>query len=237
MRLRAVMPAIRRELDRILDQDCQLCAIPSGSSVLCPGCESLLQQCHEACPRCGMPTPGGAICGTCLRTPPAFDATVFALRYAFPADVLIRRLKFSAQLPLARLLGRLLLERVRPRLGSVDLVLPMPMHPRRLAGRGFNQAVELLRALEGEDSHPPILREAVLRTRPTLPQSDLPADRRRANVRGSFLCRADVRGKRVALADDVMTTGASLDELARVLKRCGAVHVENWVVARTWRDC
>lgn len=236
MNLPALVPAMRQCLDRLLDQDCVLCDSPCGSATLCPRCEALLAQDHVACPCCGMPSPDRQVCGSCLTGPPAFDATLFALRYAFPADGLIRQLKFSARLPLARLLGRILLERIRPHLHGVDMIVPVPMHPRRLAWRGFNQAVELLRPLVGEGSHPPVLPDAVQRTRPTLPQADLPADRRRSNVRGSFVCRTDMRGRRVALVDDVMTTGATLDELARVLKRCGAVHVENWVVARTWRD-
>ena len=116
-----------------------------------------------------------------------------------------------------------------------DLLIPMPLHRTRLAARGFNQSVEISRRLARQLQRPALTR-GVGRLRDTPPQRELPVRRRRANVLGAFECSADLTGRSVAIVDDVMTTGATLDELARVLKRAGAIHVENWVAARTWPE-
>lgn len=226
----------RRCLAALPDQDCQLCDAAAGSSPFCTRCWRLLRHNHATCPCCGLPVPGAVLCGSCLGKPPNFDATFIALRYAFPADELIRRFKFSAQLPLGPILGGLLLEKIQTQLAQVDMILPMPLHPSRLAQRGFNQAVELLRPLNNRPGHPPVRLDVLQRTRATPAQADLPAERRKANVRGTIVCTANVRGMRIAVVDDVMTTGSTLGEVARVLKACGAARVENWVVARTWLD-
>jgi ComF family protein len=219
----------------LLDQDCRLCTAHSGSALLCRDCMAMLQPAKGACPQCAMPSMRNELCGQCLRTPPAFDATLAAMRYAHPADILIRQLKFGAQLPIAKLLADRLLDSVRHRLDTVDLVIPMPLHPSRLTERGFNQAMELLRPLRAMLPGR-ILPEGARRTRATPAQASLPADQRRSNLKGVFSCDLRLEGRRIAVVDDVMTTGASLDELAKVLKRAGATHIENWVVARTWPD-
>jgi ComF family protein len=178
-----------------------------------------------------MPTAG--VCGQCLKTPPHFDATLAALRYAFPADQLIMRLKYTAHLPLAILLGNLLGKRLPLQERLPDLLIPMPLHRARLAERGFNQALEIARPL-ARISGVPIQTTGILRARNTASQADLSAKQRLANVRRVFDSRVGFQGMSVAIVDDVMTTGASLNELAHTLKRAGAVRVENWVVARTW---
>ena len=116
--------------------------------------------------------------------------------------------------------------------GRVDLVLAMPLHPRRLRERGFNQAVEIARPL-ARSLDLPFDPHALQRVRDTAAQAGLAHAARIRNVRGAFDCVREVRGLRVAVVDDVMTTGATLDEVARMLKKAGAAHVENWVAART----
>ena len=180
-----------------------------------------------------MPITTAGLCGQCLKTPPHFDATLAALRYAFPADQLILGLKYGARLPLAVLLGDLLGKRLSLRSATPDLMIPMPLHRARLSERGFNQALEISRRLV-RISGVPVRTEGILRVRDTARQADLHATQRLANVRGAFDCDVNLSGMTVAIVDDVMTTGASLNELARVLKRAGATRVENWVVARTW---
>jgi len=199
-----------------------------------------------------MPSAVGEECGRCLRRQPHFDATHAALRYEFPADRLILSLKYGARLPLASLLANLLAralrrEEARQReehpigagtgAGDTDigigLVIAMPLHRRRLAVRGFNQSVEIGRRLSRALALP-FSADGALRQRDTPPQAGLPLKLRRANVRGAFACSPGLAGQSVAVVDDVMTSGATLDELARELKRAGAVRVENWVVARTW---
>jgi len=206
-------------------EDCLLCGAEAGPELLCPACIGELPALPESCPRCALPSPAGAVCGNCLNRPPHFDATLALWRYEFPCDRLVQALKYRARLALAGFFARSLASRPLP---EVDLIVPMPLHPKRLAERGFNQALEIARHLGR-----PIEPRGVLRVKDTLPQTELPYEERAKNVRGAFLCRVDLSGASVAVLDDVMTTGATLNELARVLKRAGATRVENLVIART----
>jgi len=158
---------------------------------------------------------------------------VFALlRYRSPVSELIRGLKFGGRLYVARLLGGLMAERLAARGTAVpERIIPVPLHPRRQRQRGFNQALELAR---------PIARRlgAVLdhdtcrRTRNTRAQSELGARQRRTNVRGAFAATGRLEARHVAVVDDVITTGHTTDELARLLKTHGAERVEVWAAAR-----
>ncbi len=174
------------------------------------------------------------LCGVCLKHPPAFHAAHAAFVYAFPMDALIRRCKYAGALELTDLFAQALADSLEDSLARnprPDLILPMPLHPARLARRGFNQAVEIARRLSGRldiDWLP----EACQRVRDTPPQAGLDLKSRRRNLKGAFTCGQDLAGKRVALVDDVMTSGSSLDELARVVSRAGALEISAWVVAR-----
>jgi ComF family protein len=215
----------------VFGQDCVLCAAPSGERLLCTGCAADLPRLADACPQCAGPSPGGSVCGACTAHPPQFDATLAPWRYEFPVDRLVLALKFGRRLALAEAFGTALADCAAGR--RIDALVPMPLGPARLAERGFNQALEIARHLArraGVALEPGLAR----RVRDTAPQTDLPHDARAANVRGAFGCDAGVTGRALAVVDDVMTTGASLEELARTLKRAGAARVENWVVARTW---
>lgn len=207
---------------------CFLCR-GAAAHLLCPACiADLPQLAPPLCPRCALPSPGGAACGRCLAEPPHYDATVAALAYAFPADALVHALKFRGELALAPLLATLLRERV-PAQERVDLCIPVPLSPERLRTRGYNQAAEIARHVRRGR----LLVAACERSRDTAPQLELPFAARRRNVKGCFAVRAGVEGAAVAVVDDVMTTGATLDEMARTLKAAGAARVVNWVVART----
>lgn len=209
--------------------DCLLCGAETGPELLCPACIAELPVLPESCPRCALPSPAAAVCGSCLRHPPHFDATLALWPYEFPCDRLVQALKYRARLPLAGFFARSLASR---RLPEVDLIVPMPLYPKRLAERGFNQALEIARSLSRR-RRIPIEPRGALRAKNTLPQTQLPYEERARNVRGAFLCELDLSGASVAVLDDVMTTGATLNELARALKRAGATRVENIVVART----
>jgi len=206
-------------------EDCLLCGGEGGPELLCAACIAELPALPSSCPRCALPSPAGAVCGSCLTHPPHFDATLALWRYEFPCDGLVQALKYRARLALAGFFARSLASRTMP---EVDLIVPMPLHPRRLAERGFNQALEIARHLGR-----PIEPRGVLRVKHTPPQTELPYEERAKNVCGAFLCKLDLTGARVAVLDDVMTTGATLNELARALKRAGAARVENLVIART----
>jgi ComF family protein len=223
--------SIRRVL---LAQDCLLCQAASGDRLLCRACERELPSLAQACPRCALPGSNGAECGSCLAHPPHYDASCSAFVYSYPVDALVQALKYGGQLALAALFAQALHRRIGAAT-EVDVILPLPLHPLRLAERGYNQAAEIAKVLSRLRSIAVDARLAQ-RVRNTARQTDLPWRERAANVRGAFACGRDLSGLRVAIVDDVMTTGATLDELARILKRSGAARVENWVVARTPRN-
>lgn len=163
--------------------------------------------------------------------PPAFERTDAPFLYAFPLDRLIQAYKYQGLLACARWFAAAMLSS-RPDDARADLLVAMPLAPSRQRERGFNQSLEIARRLSGETGIA-LSPGAVVRVRDTRPQADLPWDDRSRNVRGAFEATTDLAGKSVIVVDDVMTTGASLDELARTLKRAGAARVENWLVART----
>ena len=209
---------------------CFLCR-GAAHGILCPACDADLPRlAGTLCPRCALPSPGSAVCGRCLADAPRYDATVAALAYRFPADTLVHALKFRSQLALAPLMGDLLIEAIRER---IDLVVPVPLSRERLRERGYNQAAEIARHVARE-RRARLELTIVIRERDTRAQADLPWSDRARNVRGAFRCERSLDGAAIAVVDDVMTTGATLDELAATLKRAGAARVVNWVVARTF---
>lgn len=221
---------IARSCARLLAQDCLLCAADSRSSLLCTACaDDLPRLPAESCPRCALPTPAGEVCGRCLRQAPHYDAALAAFRYAFPVDRLIQTFKYDQRLALADYFGRRLA--VLAAACTADVIVPLPLHPLRLRERGFNQALELARPVSRSraialDAH------SCQRIRHTPAQAALPWRERTRNVRGAFHCTTDFTHRRILLIDDVMTTGASLDEMARTLKLHGASQVTVLVVAR-----
>ncbi len=212
---------------------CLLCAARSRGDLLCPACAADLPRlAAPACPRCARPGVAGP-CGNCLKDPPAFERTEAVFEYAFPLDTLIQHLKYGGTLAIAGWFGDRLADRIaaRPQADWPDRLLSMPLHPRRLSERGFNQAALIAERLARRLGRPHTPRSA-RRMRDTPPQVGLGQAERRRNPRGAFECDASLSGQRIALIDDVMTTGASLDSLARAALAAGAVSVEAWVVAR-----
>ena len=211
---------------------CDLCLAPThGSQPICPGCYRELPWLAPGCTSCAEPLPTlhPGQCETCLRHPPALDACHALFSYQAPVDQWIRRLKFHQELTLARLLGGMLAEQFR---ASEDAwLVPVPLHPRRLRQRGFNQALEIARPLQASGYR--IEARCVSRTRDTPPQSKLAAKKRRHNLHDAFTLRHNVSGQRIVLIDDVFTTGTTLNTLAATLKRAGATHVEAWTIAKT----
>lgn len=190
------------------------------------------------CPRCALPSPAAQTCGRCLRTPPPFSHCTTLADYGFPWDRLITRFKFRQQPELAGLLAGALADAIdrQPLLPRPQLVLPVPLSPQRLAERGYNQAWELARRVASALRLPA---DASLLQRPleTAHQAELGRGERQRNLRTAFMAdpsrRSELHGRRVALVDDVMTTGATAREAAAVLLRAGAAAVDLWVLART----
>ena len=225
---------------RLLDQDCVLCAGTSQAGIVCLGCQNQLTPAPQpACPCCALATLGGGRCGQCLANLPQYDATVAAYTYAHPADSLIHRLKYRNGITVAPLLAEKLRQSIELRRRRMpeeplpDLLLAMPLHPSRWRERGYNQSLLLAKPLAKAFRIPLADGDAVARSRATTPQADLPWKERARNIKGAFRVEAFLAGKHIAVVDDVMTTGATLEELAGALKAAGAARVTNWVVART----
>lgn len=213
-------------------QPCILCGSMSQAGIWCEACDAALPY-HNAphCPVCARLTPEGEACGHCLKKPPVFTHTTAVFGYSFPVDRLIQLMKYREQLALARTFAGKLLQRI-DKSSLPDYVIAMPLHPAKLKSRGFNQA-QLIAAPLAKSLHLPLLNHACHRLRDTPSQTSLPWKERSKNMRGAFDCDVNFTGKHVALVDDVLTTGASMNALAEAVKKCGADGISAWVVART----
>lgn len=215
----------------LLPPICLLCGARGEEDGLCAGCRAGLPWQSNACIACALPLASGEWCGRCLDHRPLHDEACAAFDYAYPVDALIRRLKFNGDLACARLLGLLMAERLRRWLPSLpEAVVPVPLHRARLARRGYNQALELARPVAAALGLP-IDYACCARVRATLEQTGLSAVARRENLRAAFA--ADYcPGRDIAIVDDVMTTGHTVDALVRVLRQAGVERVRVWVCAR-----
>jgi ComF family protein len=161
---------------------------------------------------------------------------VAPFRYRYPLDVLIRELKYHDRLACVRFLGGALADEVRARRSDLpERLLPVPLHWRRCIARGFNQSLEIARVV-GARLNIPVDRGIVRRVRATPAQAGLPAAERRRNLRNAFLVAKVPPCKRVAIVDDVVTTGATAREISRALRRAGIEDVQIWAVARAGDD-
>ena len=219
---------------------CTLCGAHGANGLdLCTGCRAELPYIQLACPRCGVPLPGdnaAILCGQCQKHPPRYMRTLTLCRYASPTDHLIKSLKFQGKLANARLLGELLAAQLATRIEiPPQRIIPVPLHRSRLRERGFNQAVELARPIAAHFGIP-IDVSSCVRVRATEAQSTLPANQRQANVHDAFRIRRPIKARHVAILDDVITTGHTVNELARALRSSGVKVVEVWAVARVEPD-
>lgn len=223
--------------DWLLPRLCPACGNPTGAGrTLCRGCEASLPVLTACCPRCATPYEHPQVageCGSCQRHPPAYARSVALFHYAPPVDHFIRALKFHHDLGLAQMLGQRLATCLAAQPDRPDLIMPIPLHPTRLRARGYNQALEIARPLAAALNRPLDFR-ALRRVRATSAQSDLPIAERIRNVRGAFAVRGGTRleGNKVALVDDVMTSGSTAQAAAHALRAAGAEEVWVWVVAR-----
>lgn len=228
-----------------LPSQCEVCRSWAGAA-LCAACVARFAAPRPRCARCGLglgvapstaPSTVSPACGACLREPPPFERTVCVADYGFPWDRLIADFKFHGRAELAGVLAAQMTAAVRAAGAALpDTVLPVPLSTQRLAERGYNQAWELARRVAGALALPASAR-LLLRPLDAAHQIELGRAERQRNLRSAFMVdpaqRAAVQGRRVALVDDVMTTGATAHAAAETLLRAGAEAVDVWVLART----
>lgn len=221
---------LRHRLGRWWKPACAACGLAAGP--ICPECEADFFPLAQArCVVCAIPiTTPDAVCGRCQATPPHFQRTTALADYAPPVAGMVAALKFGARLDLATVFGQMLARRVT--LNPAARVVPVPLAYERHAERGFNQSMQIARALCNA-SGARLDSDVIRRIRHAPPQQTLALKERRRNVRGAFEATRRIDGAHVLMVDDVMTSGSTLDEVARVLGQAGAVELHALVVART----
>ena len=219
-----------RFVRRAIAPSCLLCAGPAKGELICQGCDGDLPRLSaQHCDQCALPITEGNRCGACLAHTPAYDHVCAPFTYDFPADALVQGLKYRGMLAVAPLLGNAIAGCLDE---QPDVLVPMPLGTARLRERGFNQAQEIARHI-ARTHNLKLMPHACRRVRDTPPQAALPWKERAKNIRRAFVCDEDFTGKHVAVVDDVMTTGATLNEIARNLKQAGAVRVTGLIATRT----
>ena len=231
-----------RVLDGLFPQHCVLCGLRSHRPLpLCLACARDMPANKSCCARCAIPLPAAVkpgperFCGGCLVTPPPFDRVVAPWLYSEQLAHLIHRWKYGRERRLTPLLAALWLQQAQHH-GTVDVLVPVPLHWRRLWWRGFNQSelfARRLRATCPELGDCRLAHQLVQRRRATPAQSGMGARQRAGNLRGAFTVREPCDNLRVAIVDDVLTTGATAAAVAESLRAAGASHIEVWCLART----
>ncbi len=236
----------------LLASTCVLCdAVVTGKNSLCEGCHNDLPWMEQFCRHCGIAllsnvdkssitNEGIDICGACQTKPPHVDYTLSALRYLSPVDYLITELKFNHKLTSALILSDLFIQYLDKQRDQIvfnempDLIIPVPLYKKRLRERGFNQALEVARPIAKAFSIP-LCNNTVVRIKNTPPQTKLTAVERSKNIRNSFRLgnlKKLSEVSHIVILDDVVTTGATCNELAKLLKEEGVKTVGVWSIAR-----
>jgi ComF family protein len=220
----------------VMPRRCVFCGVSRRhyEAAVCGCCAADLPWIEEQCPTCARPLAAkpadGIPCAGCQQRPPPFAAAVAPLAFEFPVDAAIRLFKFHRRLHYAAAFGDLLCAAAAGLPGDIDALLPVPLHWTRHGVRGFNQAAEICRPLQKATGLP--LVRNVIRVRRTPYQSGLGARERRRNLAGAFAIRGRVRARHVLLVDDVITTGETCDQLARLLLAHGVRRVSVLALAR-----
>lgn len=222
---------------RLLTLPCLLCheRLTDTASGFCTTCTDALPWHSAGCPICAATsTSTQQPCGACQKNPPPFKTTQAIFRYSKPIDRIIQRLKYHRQLHLLRLLSDIMAKHLHATKAhrQIDLIVPIPLHNARLRARGFNQALEIAK---------PIARRLNIslddnlcrRIRNTKSQAALKYSTRHKNMRDAFATTHKLKGLRIAIIDDVMTSGSTLRAAAHCLRQAGAQEIRAWVIART----
>jgi ComF family protein len=237
--INAIKPLLHKAIQWLLPMRCLLCSTKTDEPVaLCARCASDLSYLENPCLRCAaqLPTPvTPALCGACSKQPPPFSVTLAPFDYASPIDYLITQLKFSNNLAAANVLAQLLLPYLQQYYQNnppwPQVIIPVPLHRRRMYTRGFNQAVEICKPIA---KHEHCMMDTALcqRVKNTTAQSSLPANQREANIKNAFHITTPYPYQHVAILDDVITTGNTVTTLAKELKNAGVMRIDVWASAR-----
>ena len=229
----------KNKLSRNIPKQCLLCLSPTQNKYLmCSSCEEDLPKNTVHCVICSTPfnatqmTEKILVCGTCQKMPPHYTTSVIPHFYATPLKQLITQLKFHNNLTYAPLLSQSFVKEMKKRKKLPECIIPVPLHKQRLRERGFNQALELARIVANQLKIP-LDYSLCQRDKATPFQSGLSAKQRKQNLKNAFSIVKAHSYKHVAIFDDVVTTGTTVDELARKLKQSGVETIEIWAIART----
>lgn len=230
--------AFKTLFNRLLPPRCYLCQCKlnvsdSTQMPLCPSCDAALPRIDTGCGVCNTPLASGSICGDCQRRPPIWQVCYSAFAYESPITQALHQFKYQDGVIWGRLLGRLIAEHIcLHHEGPLpELLVPVPMHHKRLAERGLNHTLILTQTISKELGIP--YRQILKKTRWSAPQTGQKQQERQRQLRGSFTLREKPKVKHIALIDDVVTTGATSNETAKLLKKSGIYTIEVWCLART----
>jgi len=223
----SVLVDLRAIAARLCPELCPRCDLPADRG-FCIDCRREFPRMAAPCPSCGLPGP--CACGEHPETSWHIDALVAPYLYTRPVSDLLHRLKYGRERLLGRAFG-LLLADVLPMPADFDAIVPVPLHGTRLRERTFNQADEIAGPI-ARQLHIRLLTRGIHRRLATRPQASLARAERIANMARAFSVTCDLRGRHIAIVDDVITTGATVNALAVALKRAGAFRVAGWAVAR-----
>lgn len=230
---RALTRSVRRLYSNLLPMPCLLCGTSCREMPVCEACQRDLPLLKTGCKYCAAPLTRAGICGQCQQSPPPQDATCSVFAYQFPVDQLITAFKFRHQLALTHFFTMHLLAKIPPHAALPDMLVPIPLHPRRLRQRGFNQALEIARELAGYLDC--TISHDLTRIRHTPPQSRLDHRARHRNLKNAFHWSGSPVTGHIAIVDDVYTSGHTTAEATRTLKQAGASQVDIWTIARAIR--
>lgn len=231
---------LKNNLSRLFSKHCLLCLSPTNNThLLCTKCENDLPTNYPSCVLCAIPfsqiqtTSNTLICGKCQKKPPPFTTSIIPNIYASPIKELISQFKFHNNLSFAPLLANTFIKGLKKRKTNLpECIIPIPLHKQRLKERGFNQALELARIIS-KNINVPVDFALCQRTKATPFQSGLSAKQRKQNLKNAFSISDTHNYKHVAIFDDVVTTGTTVNELAKQLKQSGVEIIEVWAIART----
>jgi len=217
----------------LLPIPCRLCGAHCQHHALCDACINDLPLLGPACPRCAMPTPQAQLCGQCLTKPLEQDLSFSLFRYQDPLKRLLADFKYHDKVYLAQLFAELMVKPLNTR-ALPQLLIPIPLHSKRLRQRGYNQSLELAKTLSKHLSIP-LSKHTLTKTINTPPQASLPFKQRKTNIQRAFSLTDENIPAHIALIDDVLTTGHTANAAAKLLRQKGVETIELWTIARTIR--